>query len=825
MANLNNKQLKDTYKSLLGVGTDGVGPTLQDVTDGLGNPTSLQVSETEINVNGDAGVTGTLDANDFSLANYGPIIDEDGNWLGNTGGISGSSGTSGANGASGSSGTSGIGVSGSSGTSGANGAPGTSGTSGLGGVGNLQTGDSGPLTTEFVSVADQNANDSKYIISTEAGGVVGSVPLTDMYGLFNIGAHPFDSNHWVGIGDGTLLAMEVAADFDGDMVNLQIDGGDQGWVIDNDFRMGLLTRPQGAVHVLQPDRDPSNFIGQLGGNHANTYGALEFYNFGGTPAFELSLNSANRVTYGGANSINMIAKLNTTMNFGVNDAINMTISKGGLYTTRINGDTNTGGLYLGAYATKYGTIWSTSVTPSATNFAFTATSNYTSLNAASGGSVNFTIADTHYMSAKGLGVYIGAGFGVSPSARLHVRGDGTNPIVRFEDSAGSRFLNVTSTGSATSIAFNGGTQGNILNTDGSSIEMFYGGSRASGAFSASASGLSASYFGVSKSNTSGTVTLFNVNGGFNPTSGTAVFNQMLVDGTINQTGGANGITRGIYINPTLTSAANFRAIEVATGNVHIGSSTFGVNTRVGIKGNGDGSSNFILQVTNASESRGWQYRGDGNLQFFGGMVFEPVESGGQLGVQTNTSRIFYCQGDSSVRVLEAYASGVIVRGSNGLAVDLINSLNSSAISTTSLIKGTSMTVDTLSFPNALDFDMGFQSSDSGDYSALKLNYNLDFAGGAAGNMYGMFINAYENSLKSMTHELMRANVNDTPMMVLSNDGSMTLNGYFRTGNPGGGSGEWKLGQAQVSDGVLSLDTANYIEVQINGVTYNLAIAI
>ena len=39
--------------------------------------------------------------------------------------------------------------------------------------------------------------------------------------------------------------------------------------------------------------------------------------------------------------------------------------------------------------------------------------------------------------------------------------------------------------------------------------------------------------------------------------------------TINQTGGANGITRGIYVNPTLTAAADFRALEVAAGKVVI----------------------------------------------------------------------------------------------------------------------------------------------------------------------------------------------------------------------------------------------------------------
>ena len=52
-----------------------------------------------------------------------------------------------------------------------------------------------------------------------------------------------------------------------------------------------------------------------------------------------------------------------------------------------------------------------------------------------------------------------------------------------------------------------------------------------------------------------------------PTSGTASMNVFNASPTINQTGGANGITRGLYINPTLTAAADFRAIEVVRGNV------------------------------------------------------------------------------------------------------------------------------------------------------------------------------------------------------------------------------------------------------------------
>ena len=59
---------------------------------------------------------------------------------------------------------------------------------------------------------------------------------------------------------------------------------------------------------------------------------------------------------------------------------------------------------------------------------------------------------------------------------------------------------------------------------------------------------------------------------FAPTSGTATHAQLTIAPTINQTGGANGITRGLYIAPTLTSAADFRALEISAGKSIIATS-------------------------------------------------------------------------------------------------------------------------------------------------------------------------------------------------------------------------------------------------------------
>jgi len=79
--------------------------------------------------------------------------------------------------------------------------------------------------------------------------------------------------------------------------------------------------------------------------------------------------------------------------------------------------------------------------------------------------------------------------------------------------------------------------------------------------------------GYAFAQTSGDTQFLQLRGSFAPTSGTATFNGTNISPTINQTGGANGITRGLYINPTLTAAADFRAIEVSSGITILGAAT------------------------------------------------------------------------------------------------------------------------------------------------------------------------------------------------------------------------------------------------------------
>lgn len=74
--------------------------------------------------------------------------------------------------------------------------------------------------------------------------------------------------------------------------------------------------------------------------------------------------------------------------------------------------------------------------------------------------------------------------------------------------------------------------------------------------------------GTTFTQTSGTRNYIENLWNFSPTSGTAVHNQFVFTGTFNQTGGASGITRGIFLNQTLTSVADFRGIEIAADNAN-----------------------------------------------------------------------------------------------------------------------------------------------------------------------------------------------------------------------------------------------------------------
>jgi hypothetical protein len=88
--------------------------------------------------------------------------------------------------------------------------------------------------------------------------------------------------------------------------------------------------------------------------------------------------------------------------------------------------------------------------------------------------------------------------------------------------------------------------------------------------------------------------------GYSPSSGTGSFNSVRIQPTINQTGGANGTTRSLYVIPTITAAADHRSIEVGDAGSH-----FAIRTGTGKIQFGDSVTiNGNLTITGTSNISG-----------------------------------------------------------------------------------------------------------------------------------------------------------------------------------------------------------------------------
>jgi hypothetical protein len=139
---------------------------------------------------------------------------------------------------------------------------------------------------------------------------------------------------------------------------------------------------------------------------------------------------------------------------------------------------------------------------------------------------------------------------------------------------------------------NGNGGGNYLFRmyDASAVERFY--LTASGNFRLN---------GATDTATTGTDEKWRMVLNFAPTSGTRQHNGIYLTQTINQTGGANGVTRGLLIEPTLTAAADYRAIETTVGKVCLnttsGNTMIGTTTDAGFKLDVNGTARIQNDLT------------------------------------------------------------------------------------------------------------------------------------------------------------------------------------------------------------------------------------
>lgn len=137
-------------------------------------------------------------------------------------------------------------------------------------------------------------------------------------------------------------------------------------------------------------------------------------------------------------------------------------------------------------------------------------------------------------------------------------GGAISEICKFTTSGISNSVNFFTVGGTSNSLILGGSSGTVTvsssSASGSAVRIGAGNTINSSAVSIG---------GATNLATSGNKPSAFFDTNFAPTSGTATWSAMHVNATINQTGGANGITRGLYIVPTLTAIADFRAIDIA----------------------------------------------------------------------------------------------------------------------------------------------------------------------------------------------------------------------------------------------------------------------
>jgi hypothetical protein len=206
-------------------------------------------------------------------------------------------------------------------------------------------------------------------------------------------------------------------------------------------------------------------------------------------------------------------------------------------------------------------------------------------------------------------------FSSGANINFQIRQNSGNPNFQVRGDGYVQFNNYT--------PLSGGTM-NVL--DGSRISMFGGGPL------------------------SGNINQFSMSHLFQTNDSSHTYTGVLISTTINQTGGASGITRGLYVNPTLTAAADFRAIETTAGNVIFNGGNVGIGTS---------SPAYVLDVVGgfrigSSTIKLGMGESGGNSVFVGSLTNQPlkflVNTNEYARIATTGNVLINTTGDSGFRL-------------------------------------------------------------------------------------------------------------------------------------------------------------------------------
>lgn len=172
---------------------------------------------------------------------------------------------------------------------------------------------------------------------------------------------------------------------------------------------------------------------------------------------------------------------------------------------------------------------------------------------------NLTFSGNQVAATKFFAQAVGSSTTVYPLEILN--SGGTTPLLRVNE-AGTIMFGNNSNASLTSAILTFGAQLATISSSNSSTNI---GSYIT--FAQSASTASAA----------GQVNHVSLTQSFSPSSGGTIYAGINIAHIINQTSTANGVTRGILINPTITNAVDYRAFEAITGKIVLGASTVAAN--------------------------------------------------------------------------------------------------------------------------------------------------------------------------------------------------------------------------------------------------------
>jgi hypothetical protein len=314
--------------------------------------------------------------------------------------------------------------------------------------------------------------------------------------------------------------------------------------------------------------------------------------------------------------------------------------------------------------------------------------------------------------------------------------------------------------------------------------------------------------------TSGNVDVFRLVAGFSPTSGTGTNNLFRINAIINQTGGANGITRGLYVNPTLTAAADWRSIEWSNNS---GWGLYGAGTANNYLGG-----RLAIGTTNTS-SAVLTVQGNVSASSFTGSLFGTsswaVSASWAPSSAVSTISSFIATGSvtasvsntditSSFKVTSGSRTLLTLTNDSKLVIGTPGEFIDYQLEVSGAIKANgNIVVDSNQTIASSLYGTGQLLSGATDQPILYLDSTWNTSGNARGIEYNV-----TNTTSGASSKLLNLKVDSISMFNVSKAGAIT------TAAPSGYTAQpWKLGDATA--GTVTPDT--YIKVEINGQIYSI----